>query len=84
MAILCFQLEYIWALSEIQVDGYTCVGFFFLTTSFEVERSTFNGIFFEVGRYTFNPDLLGWDDPLLIWATPSDGSQYNGCGRRKL
>lgn len=51
---------------------------------------------FEVGRPTFNLDLLRWEDvtliqillrwksPPLIWATPSAGSIYKGQGKRKL
>ena len=38
---------------------------------------------FKVGRLTFNPDPLSWEDPPLIW-TPLAGSQYRGQGRGKL
>lgn len=31
---------------------------------------------FEVGRHTFNPDVLMWEDPPLIGAIPSAGSLY--------
>jgi hypothetical protein len=37
-----------------------------------------------IGRYTFNPDLLKWEDPSLIWATCLAGSLYKGHRRRKL
>jgi hypothetical protein len=37
-----------------------------------------------VGRPTYNADLLRWEDPLLIRATPSGSSLYKRHGRRKL
>jgi hypothetical protein len=37
-----------------------------------------------MGRPSFNLDLLGWEDPTLIWVTLSGGSLYKGHGRRKL
>jgi hypothetical protein len=31
---------------------------------------------FDVGRHSFNPDLLRWEDPALVLAIPSAGSLY--------
>ena len=36
---------------------------------------------FEIGRHTFNPDLLSWENPPLVWAAPS-GSLYKGIEER--
>jgi hypothetical protein len=54
----CLHLE----LTKTQVFRHNCWDFFFIIKSFEV------------GRPTFNLDLLRCEDPPLIWATPSAGS----------
>lgn len=35
-------------------------------------------------RPSFNPDLLSWEDPFLVWATSSGDRLYKEHGRRKL
>jgi hypothetical protein len=52
------------------VTGHTCEGVFFTES-------------FAVGRLAINMDLLKWEDPPEIWATPSGGSLEKGCARRK-
>lgn len=37
-----------------------------------------------MGRYTLNSDLLGWEDPPLVWVTPSAGSLYKRCGNTQV
>lgn len=64
------QLDYIpleW--TESQAAGYTCEGVFLKS--------------FEVGRPTFNPDLLKWENPSIILATSSAGSLHKGYGEEK-
>jgi hypothetical protein len=58
-------------LSKTQVAEYT-KGIFFLVK------------LFDMGRPTFNPDLLRWEDLLLIRTTSSGGSLYKGYGRKSL
>jgi hypothetical protein len=52
------------------MEEHTCEGFL-LNLKWEV---LFLIQIFKVGRYTFNPDLLRWEDPHLIWAILSAGS----------
>jgi hypothetical protein len=39
---------------------------------------------FEAGRFILNLDLLRWEEPPFIRATPSGGSLYKRHGRGKL
>lgn len=59
-------------LTKPQAVEYTCEGFFFLSTKS-----------LQVGRPTFNANLLRWDNLSLIWATPTADSLYKGHGRKK-
>ena len=54
-------------LTKTQVVGHTYEGFFF-----SLSKS------FEVGRPNFNPDLLRWKNPSLIWPMHSAGCLYEG------
>lgn len=48
---------------------------FFFLKSFKVGIPSCNSNLWD-GRYTFNPDLLRWEHPPFIWATPSSGRFY--------
>lgn len=63
MAILCCQLDYIW--SSLKRIHTLVWEFFFIKL-------------FEMGRSTFNPDLLRWKDSSF------NMSLYEGRGRKKL
>jgi hypothetical protein len=54
-----------------------------LTTEPSLQPQFFLMKSFEVGRPTFNPYLLRWEDPPLIWATPSAGSLHKKARKKE-